>query len=99
KIKIQRTSFSSSYHYRNNTASNNLETLQVLFFIWRLANLKQHYSTKLAFTSLCPSFNRSFTFFTGLKVASGTSTNRVFQLCIAPFQRPGCSNAFNGRPS
>ena len=34
----------------------------------------------------------------GLKVIKGTSTNKVFQWCIAPFHRPGCSKAFNFLP-
>src|SRR5690625_1609834 len=38
---------------------------------------------------LCPIFNKSFTVFTGLNVDNGTSTNKVFQLCIAPFHNPG----------
>ena len=38
------------------------------------------------------------TVFTGLKVDNGTSTNIVFQLLMAPFHRPGSSNAFSSRP-
>ena len=46
----------------------------------------------------CCSRNRSFTVFTGLNVSSGTSTKMVFQLLIAPFQRPGSSSAFSSLP-
>ena len=43
--------------------------------------------------------NKSLTVFTGLKVPRGTSTKIVFQLLMAPFQRPGSSSAWSGFPS
>lgn len=39
----------------------------------------------------CSGRNKSWTTFTGENVEIGTSTNMVFQLAIAPFQRPGSS--------
>lgn len=36
--------------------------------------------------------NKSSTFFTGLKLLTGSSTKTLCQLAIHPFQRPGCSN-------
>ena len=41
--------------------------------------------------SRCSLRRRSLTVLTGLKVATGTSTKRVIQLAMAPFQRPGSS--------
>ena len=52
---------------------------------------------KLYYLRSCRS--RSFTVLTGLKVSIGTSTKIVFQSLIAPFHKPGNSNAFNSRPS
>ena len=46
----------------------------------------------------CAGRSRSSTTLTGLKVSSGTSTNRVFQSLMAPFQRPGSSSALSSRP-
>src|SRR5574344_251775 len=43
-------------------------------------------------------FNKSLTVFTGLNVVIGTSTKIVFQSLIAPFHKPGSSNAFRSLP-
>src|SRR4029079_2705306 len=43
--------------------------------------------------------SRSFTAFTGLNTARGTSTNTVFQWAIEPFHRPGRSSAIRSRPA
>src|SRR6056297_1799803 len=45
------------------------------------------------------SLSKSVTVLTGLKVTKGTSTIIVFQRAIAPFHKPGNSNAFNSLPS
>jgi hypothetical protein len=47
----------------------------------------------------CSGRSRSRTDLTGAKVASGVSTKTAFQPAIEPFQRPGRSSAFKGRPS
>jgi len=47
----------------------------------------------------CSARSRSLIVLTGANVASGTSTNTVFQRAIDPFQRPGRSIERSGRPS
>ena len=49
-------------------------------------------------TGRCWGRRRSETVFTGLKVASGTSTKSVFQWAIEPFQGPGRSRARSSLP-
>ena len=44
-------------------------------------------------------FFKSKTVLMGWKVVRGTSTKRVIQCAMAPFQSPGSSIAFKGRPS
>lgn len=57
-----------------------------------------HNTSTAAYAGWCSGRSRSLTVFTGLNVTWGTSTKRLTQSAIAPFQSPGSSKAFKSLP-